>query len=169
MLEPNKFPAIDILSMRISPSAIARLVIASTINAIKRAADRAFAHVGKKISEISPTLSDANASATITAVVLILSVVAAPHHTGPLLVSEALPRSCSVTMSEVNASGVTEFTLITTARNCIAAGQFVSSNRFDSTAVAMTHKTPLRFAVGNVLANNDEPAKSAANHSVNYT
>lgn len=72
-----------LLLQRRRPAAIPRLVVPIIVDAIDGGPGWPVAHVGKEIPEVQPAVTDANASATVSGVLGVVRIEAAPLHVHP--------------------------------------------------------------------------------------
>jgi len=139
------------------PTAVSRLVVAVVVGvAIKCVLFcRRITHVSIEICELQPPLAHANATATVVAVLLHFSIIAAVNHRVPNPIDAGAGLA-------VNVVGSHEFMHPASAANRVSFSQLLRSDYRGISAVTVAEPFNRFDAFGSSNLPNNEPAKSLA-------
>ncbi len=133
--EPSRLRRIAVLFTVGSPLAVVWVVALRVVYALKGESWRALAHVRDKVLKVSPAVTDFDAARSVSWVIGILRVVAAPAHRSPNGIVFRCRLMCRRAMS------ASAFSLPASTACCIAAHKIAASdNRVEAAyAQAMPH------------------------------
>lgn len=151
-------PAVVVLLDPSSPSTVAWLIVAKSIDSIKSQANRAFAHVCKKVLELVPSLANSNTSLTIFKIRRTGFVETATHHARPDVVGSGV--ALSVGCISIDTDLPFLFDVPAPAGGGTSIPKALGADLAFLPAVAFTQEQCAAKFVRSVAPNNDETAKT---------
>lgn len=127
-----------LLLLHCRPTTVSRLVIAARINAIKRIAYWAFAHIREKVFELKPSLANGCAARPVFLVTKAVFVKTPAEHIDPRLI--CLGSCLSVRGVALNTYVALLVAVQTTARFCVALSQRLGAYLDNIPAIASAFK-----------------------------